>query len=119
MTNYYRRPQMQWSGATGGIVRCKRVSTEYARKSGSGRVLRSTCGEKPKPKDGTRPSKPCMRRAQDKNNPASLLQSRIGLEECIIELGQLFAQGSALCFANLKVTEYTAPVLRSGGKLVV
>src|SRR2546428_10454343 len=76
MTNYSRRPQRQWSGATGGIVRCKRVSTEYARKSGSGRVLRSTCGEKLKPKDGTRPSKPCMRRAQDKNNPASLLQSR-------------------------------------------
>src|SRR6266446_8229417 len=76
MTNYYRRPQMQWSGATGGIVRGKRVSTEYARKSGSGRVLRSTCGEKLKPKDGTRPSKPCMRRAQDKNNPASLLQSQ-------------------------------------------
>src|SRR5712691_5611587 len=67
---------MRWSEATGGIGRCKRVSTGYARQSGSGRVWRSTCGEKRKPKDVTRHSKPCMRRVQDENHPASLLQSQ-------------------------------------------
>src|SRR5712691_1699722 len=78
MTHCSRRPHMRWSEATGGIGRCKRVSTGYARQSGSGRVWRSTCGEKRKPKDVTRHSKPCMRRVQDENHPASLLQSHLG-----------------------------------------
>src|SRR5947209_19610258 len=94
MTHCSRRPPMQWSGATRGIVRCKGVSTEYARKSGSGRVLRSTCGEKLKPKNVTRHSKPCMRRAQDENNPASLLQSQVLLHFSIMLHGAAQARGT-------------------------
>ena len=43
-------PRMRWSGATGAIARCKKVSTGYGRTSRSVRVLRWICGVKPKPK---------------------------------------------------------------------
>ena len=49
------RPRMRWSGATGAIARCKRVSIGCGRKSRSVRVLRWICGVKPKPKAVNKP----------------------------------------------------------------
>src|SRR5438477_6766639 len=46
---------MRWSGATGAIARCKRVSTGCGRKSRSVRVLRWICGVKLKPKAVNKP----------------------------------------------------------------
>src|SRR5262245_16356879 len=46
---------MRWSGATGAIARCKRVSTGCGRKRRSARVWRWICGVKPKPKAGNKP----------------------------------------------------------------
>jgi Transposase DDE domain len=46
---------MPWSGATGAIAKCKRVSTACGRKSRLGRVLRWICGVKLKPKAVTKP----------------------------------------------------------------
>src|SRR4029434_8932349 len=46
---------MRWSGATGAIARCKRVSTGCGRKSRSVRAWRWICGVKPKPKAGNKP----------------------------------------------------------------
>src|SRR2546430_3393378 len=55
MTSCCPPPRMRWSGATGAIARCKRVSTGCGRKSRSGRVWRWICGVKPKPKAGNKP----------------------------------------------------------------
>src|SRR3989449_10583322 len=46
---------MRWSGATGAIARCKRVSTGCGRKRRSVRAWRWICGVKPKPKAGNKP----------------------------------------------------------------
>src|ERR1700756_241683 len=46
---------MRWSGATGAIARCKRVSTGCGRKRRSMRVLRWICGVRPKPKAANKP----------------------------------------------------------------
>src|SRR5262245_56374858 len=46
---------MRWSGATGAIARCKRVSTGCGRKRRSARVWRWICGVKPTPKAGNKP----------------------------------------------------------------
>ena len=46
---------MRWSGATGAIARCKRVSTGCGRKRRSVRALRWICGVKPKPKAVNKP----------------------------------------------------------------
>ena len=43
-------PRMRWSGATGAIARCKRVSTGCGRKRRSVRAWRWICGVKRKPK---------------------------------------------------------------------
>src|SRR4029434_10712299 len=55
MTSCCHPPQMPWSGATGAIARCKRVSTGCGRKSRSVRVLRWICGVKRKPKAVNKP----------------------------------------------------------------
>src|ERR1700746_84798 len=55
MTSGCHPPQMPWSGATGAIARCKRVSTGCGRKSRSVRVLRWICGVKLKPKAVNKP----------------------------------------------------------------
>src|SRR5215831_1058711 len=55
MTRCYPPPRMRWSGATGAIARCKRVSTGCGRKRRSVRVLRWICGVKPTPKAGNKP----------------------------------------------------------------
>src|SRR5215813_7469713 len=55
MTSCCHSHQMPWSGATGAIVRCKRVSTACGRKSRSVRVLRWICGVKRKPKAVNKP----------------------------------------------------------------
>src|SRR5215470_4273562 len=44
-----------WSGATGAIARCKKVSTGCGRKSRSVCALRWICGVKPTPKAGNKP----------------------------------------------------------------
>src|SRR5215813_9895234 len=55
MTSCCQQHRMPWSGATGAIVRCKRGSTEYGRKSRSRRVWRWICGVKRKPKAVNKP----------------------------------------------------------------
>src|SRR5437879_2866927 len=55
MTSCRHPHQMPWSGATGAIARCKRVSTGCGRKSRSVRVLRWICGVKLKPKAVNKP----------------------------------------------------------------
>src|SRR5215471_17822553 len=55
MTSCCHPHQMPWSGATGAIARCKRVSTGCGRKNRSVRVLRWICGVKLKPKAVNKP----------------------------------------------------------------
>src|SRR5207249_3838162 len=55
MTSCCHPHQMPWSGATGAIARCKRVSTGCGRKRRSVRVLRWICGVKLKPKAVNKP----------------------------------------------------------------
>src|SRR6516162_772138 len=55
MTSCCPPPRMRWSGATGAIARCKRVSTGCGHKSRSGCVLHWICGVKPTPKAGNTP----------------------------------------------------------------
>src|SRR2546429_8954238 len=55
MTSCCHPHQMPWSGATGAIARCKRVSTGCGRKSRSVRVLRWIWGVKLKPKAVNKP----------------------------------------------------------------
>src|SRR5437764_6889471 len=55
MTSCCHQHPMRWSGATGAIARCKRVSTGCGRKRRSVRALRWICGVKPKPKAGNKP----------------------------------------------------------------
>src|SRR5215467_6359592 len=55
MTSCCHQHQMPWSGATGAIARCKRVSTGCGRTSRSVRVLRWICGVKLKPKAVNKP----------------------------------------------------------------
>src|SRR5262245_9160866 len=47
---------MRWNAATGAIARCKATSIAYARKRRSAHAWRWTCGVKPKPKAGNKPS---------------------------------------------------------------
>src|SRR5437016_5148600 len=55
MTSCCQQHPMPWSGATGAIVRCKRVSTGCGRKRRSVRVLHWICGVKRKPKAVNKP----------------------------------------------------------------
>ena len=48
-------PRMRWSGATGAIARCKRVSTACGRTRRSVRVWPWICGGKRKPKAVNKP----------------------------------------------------------------
>src|SRR5215470_18072919 len=56
MTSCCPLPRMRWSGATGAIARCKKVSTGCGRKRRSVRAWRWICGVKPKPKAVNKPS---------------------------------------------------------------
>src|SRR6266436_3586270 len=55
MTSCCQQHPMPWSGATGAIARCKRVSTGCGRKRRSVRALHWICGVKPKPKAVNKP----------------------------------------------------------------
>src|SRR5262245_39104738 len=55
MTSCCPPPRTRWSGATGAIARCKRVSTGCGRKCRSARALRWICGVKPTPKAVSKP----------------------------------------------------------------
>src|SRR5215813_4996663 len=57
---------MRWSGATGAIARCKRVSTGCAHKSRFVPAWRWICGGKPKLKAGNKPSPHSIRPGLDK-----------------------------------------------------
>src|SRR5215831_63249 len=56
MTSCYHQPQMPWSGATGAIARCKKVSTGCGRKRRSVPAWPWICGVKPTPKAVNKPS---------------------------------------------------------------
>ena len=62
---------MRWSGATGAIARCQRVSTGCGRKYRAVRVLRWICGVKPKPKAGNKPLPHFILRGLDKPGSAA------------------------------------------------
>src|SRR5262249_21393722 len=66
MTSCCPPPRMPWSGATGAIARGKRVSTGCGRTSRSVRAWRWTCGVKPTPKAGNKPSPPFIVHGLDK-----------------------------------------------------
>src|SRR2546428_9408661 len=55
MTSCCHQHPMPWSGATGAIARCKKVSTGCGRKRRSVRVLRWICGVKLKTKAVNKP----------------------------------------------------------------
>src|SRR5262249_17559678 len=55
MTSCCPPPQMRWSGATGAIARCKRVSTGCGRKRRSVPAWPWICGVKPTPKAVNKP----------------------------------------------------------------
>src|SRR5262245_20389671 len=55
MTSCCPLPRMRWSGATGAIARCKRVSTGCGRTRRSVRAWRWICGVKPTPKAVNKP----------------------------------------------------------------
>src|SRR5262245_25395352 len=58
MTSCCPPPRMRWSGATGAIARCQRVSTGYGRKGRAVRAWRWICGVKLTPKAVNKPSPP-------------------------------------------------------------
>src|SRR5215471_3231012 len=66
MTSCCLPPRMPWSGATGAIARCKRVSTGCGRKRRSMRVWRWICGVKPTPKAVNKPWQHCIVHGLDK-----------------------------------------------------
>src|SRR5262249_20564320 len=66
MTSCCPPPRMPWSGATGAIARGTRVSTGCGRTSRSVRAWRWTCGVKPTPKAGNKPSPPFIVHGLDK-----------------------------------------------------
>jgi hypothetical protein len=68
-TRYCLRPRTRWSGATGAIAKCKRVSIGCGRKNRSVHVLRWTCGVKPKLKAVNKPLHHCIVHGLD--NPGS------------------------------------------------
>src|SRR5215467_6236971 len=57
---------MRWSGATGAIARCKRVSTGCGRKRRSVPAWPWICGVKPKPKGVNKLSPHCIVHGLDK-----------------------------------------------------
>ena len=71
-------PRMRWSGATGAIARCKRVSTGCGRKRRSVRVLRWICGVKPKPKAVNKPLHHSIVHGLDKPGTSHLLSKKKG-----------------------------------------
>src|SRR5262245_58449971 len=56
MTSCCPPPRMRWSGATGAIAKCKRVSTGCGRKRRSVPAWPWICGVKPTPKAVNKPS---------------------------------------------------------------
>src|SRR5215831_15195393 len=66
MTSCCPPPRMQWSGATGAIARCKRVSTGCGRRRKSVRALRWICGVKPTLKAVNKPLHHCIVHGLDK-----------------------------------------------------
>src|ERR1044072_10026012 len=66
MTSCCHQHPMPWSGATGAIARCRRVSIGCGRKNRSVHVLRWTCGVKPKLKVVNKPLHHCIVHGLDK-----------------------------------------------------
>src|SRR5438093_12016750 len=79
MTSCCHQHPMRWSGATGAIARCKRVSTGCGRKRRSGRVLRWICGVKPKPKAGNKPLQHFIVHGLDKPGNSATVSKNAGI----------------------------------------
>src|SRR6516165_6382454 len=77
MTSCCPPPRMRWSGATGAIARCKRVSTGCGHKSRSGCVLHWICGVKPTPKAGNTPLQHFIVHGLDKPGSSATVSARM------------------------------------------
>src|SRR5499426_1268254 len=81
---------MRWSGATGAIARCKRVSTGCGRTRRSVRVLRWIWGVKPTPKAVNKPLHHFIVHGLDKPGSSAtvstLPQVRYGLSMLLLEV---------------------------------
>ena len=82
MTSCCPPPRMRWSGATGAIARCKRVSTGCGRKRRSVRAWRWICGVKPKPKAGNKPSHHSIMHGLDKPGSSATVSEKSLLPTC-------------------------------------
>src|SRR5215510_6388752 len=69
---------MRWSGATGALARCKRVSTGCGRKSRAVRAWRWICGVKPTPKAGHKPLHHFILHGLDKPGSSATVSTNIG-----------------------------------------
>src|SRR2546421_7391101 len=96
MTSCCPPPRMRWSGATGAIARCKRVSTGCGRKSRSVRAWRWICGVKPKPKAGNTPVQHFIVHGLDKPGSSATVSEIMSLTGWIV-----FGLISALWFCYL------------------
>src|SRR2546426_10244363 len=83
MTSCCHPHQMPWSGATGAIARCKRVSTGCGRTSRSVRVLRWICGVKPKPKAVNKPLPYFIVHELDKPGSSATVSKKSTCELCV------------------------------------
>src|SRR5215510_1695382 len=87
MTSCCPLPRMRWSGTTGAIARCKRVSTGCGRTRRSGPAWPWICGVKPKPKAGNKPWQHCIVHGLDKPGSSatvSILMQKTNLYVCAI-----------------------------------
>src|SRR5215831_5026938 len=88
MTSCCQQHRMPWSGATGAIARCKRVSTGCGRKSRSGRVWRWICGVKRKPKAVNKPLQHFIVHELDKPGSSATVSKKLGgfftAEQCLL-----------------------------------
>src|SRR4029453_9847560 len=81
MTSCCPPPRMRWSGATGAIARCKRVSTGCGRKRRSMRAWRWICGAKPKPKAVNKPLHYFIVHELDKPGSSTTVSKKLALRE--------------------------------------
>src|SRR6266568_2067292 len=79
MTSCCHQHPMPWSGATGAIARCKRVSTGCGCKRRSVRVLHWICGVKLKPKAVNKPLHSCIVHELDKPGSSATVSAKAGV----------------------------------------
>src|SRR5436309_8591613 len=96
MTSCCHPHQMPWSGATGAIARCKRVSTGCGRKSRSVRVLRWICGVKLKPKAVNKPLHHFIVHGLDKPGSSATVSKMPSFQPLSLNFSQ-FVEGRRWC----------------------